>query len=410
MDAMERRVFLKGAGMGMLAFTVGGASVLMTPGQARAQGVPFRLLNAKEAETIEALGETLVPGARQAGVAHFIDQQVSVTPGEALLEARQLNVKPPFVNFYRAAIGSVDKASEARSGRRFAALPTTDQRDFVDLMRQNKIEGWQGSAGGFVYLVLRSDAVDVVSATDKHANGLANSSGLVGKYLMTHFASGTNAMFSEDVENHMGTIGAQFMSYERYGKTAHKGAFGSTFIVAGSAIKVSGLGGLANTRPDLFGPELVAYMKRATKNLSRMNAFGEEQPKIENRLELASEKDEFGMPLGRIIHNYDDNDAALWNANFEEGLRIAKATDAKDVWQGRGAQPTIHLMGGTIMGTGAGNSVVNSFGQTHEIPNLYAAGPGIFATSGASNPTYTCFALTMRGAENLAGNWSTVAG
>ena len=165
MDAMERRVFLKGAGMGMLAFTVGGASVLMTPGQARAQGVPFRLLNAKEAETIEALGETLVPEARQAGVAHFIDQQVSVTPGEALLEARQLNVKPPFVNFYRAAIGSVDKASEARSGRRFAALPTTDQRDFVDLMRQNKIEGWQGSAGGFVYLVLRSDAVDVVYGT-----------------------------------------------------------------------------------------------------------------------------------------------------------------------------------------------------------------------------------------------------
>jgi len=65
MDAMERRVFLKGAGMGMLAFTVGGADVLMTPGQARAQGVPFRLLKAHEAETIEALGETLVPGAQR---------------------------------------------------------------------------------------------------------------------------------------------------------------------------------------------------------------------------------------------------------------------------------------------------------------------------------------------------------
>jgi choline dehydrogenase-like flavoprotein len=45
-------------------------------------------------------------------------------------------------------------------------------------------------------------------------------------------------------------------------------------------------------------------------------------------------------------------------------------------------------MGGTIMGTDAGNSVVNSYGQTHEIPNLYVAGPGIFATNGASNPTY----------------------
>jgi hypothetical protein len=165
MDAMERRVFLKGAGMGVLAFTVGGASVLMTPGQARAQGVPFRLLDAREAETIEALGETLVPGAQRSGVAHFIDQQVSVLPGEALLEARQLNVKPPFVNFYRAAIGAVDKASEGRSGRRFAGLSTTDQRDFVEAMRQNKIDGWQGPAGSFVYLILRSDAVDVVYGT-----------------------------------------------------------------------------------------------------------------------------------------------------------------------------------------------------------------------------------------------------
>jgi len=165
MDAMERRVFLKGAGLGVFAFTVGGASVLMTPGEARAKGVPFRLLNAKEAETIEALGETLVPGARDAGVAHFIDQQVAVPPGEALLEARQLNVRPPFVNFYRAAIGAVDKASMARSGKRFAELSSGDQHDFVDLMRQNKIEGWQGPAGGFVYFVLRSDAVDVVYGT-----------------------------------------------------------------------------------------------------------------------------------------------------------------------------------------------------------------------------------------------------
>ena len=62
------------------------------------------------------------------------------------------------------------------------------------------------------------------------------------------------------------------------------------------------------------------------------------------------------------------------------------------------------------MGTGAANSVVNSFGQTHEIPNLYVAGPGIFATAGASNPTYTIFALSLRGAENLAENWRTVAG
>lgn len=165
MDAMERRVFLQGAGMGMLAFTVGGTRVMMTPREARAQGVPFRLLKADEAETIEALGETLVPGARRSGVAHFIDQQIAVPPGEALLEARQLNVRPPFANFYRAAIGAVDRASMARGGRSFAALAAADQHDFVDLMRQNKIDGWQGPPGAFVYTVLRSDAVDVVYGT-----------------------------------------------------------------------------------------------------------------------------------------------------------------------------------------------------------------------------------------------------
>jgi choline dehydrogenase-like flavoprotein len=248
------------------------------------------------------------------------------------------------------------------------------------------------------------------SATAKHPNGLANASGLVGKFVMTHFTAVTNALFDEDLENHKGTIGGQFMSYERYSKTAHKGAFGSTFIAAGTASKTNGLTGLHNTRPDLFGPELAAYMKRAVKGFTRFTAYCEEQPKIENRVELVSEKDEFGMPLARIVHNYDENEAALWHANFEEGMKIGHATGAKEVWQVRTAMPAIHLMGGTIMGTDAGNSVVNSYGQTHEITNLYVAGPGIFPTCGASNPTYTVFALSLRGAEQLAANWGTVAG
>src|SRR5258705_1352779 len=225
------------------------------------------------------------------------------------------------------------------------------------------------------------------SSTDKHPKGLVNTNGLVGKYMMTHFSSGTLAIFDDNVENHMGTTGAQYMSYERYGKTAHKGAFGSSFIVAGTALKTSDLGGFANARLDLFGPELAAFMKRAARGFTRIGAFGEEMPNVENRIELASDKDELGMPLGRIIHSYDDEVPKLWEANFAEGLSIAKAAGAKEMWSGRGNIPTIHLMGGTIMGTGAENSVVNSYGHTHEIPNLYMAGPGTFSTNGASNPT-----------------------
>jgi choline dehydrogenase-like flavoprotein len=227
--------------------------------------------------------------------------------------------------------------------------------------------------------------------------------------MMAHFSSGTWALFDEDVENYRGTTGAQFMSYDRYGKTSQKGAFGSSFIVAGSALKTSDLAGFANARPDLFGPELTSFMKRAARGLTRIGAFGEELPNIENRIELVNDKDEFGMPLAKIVHSFDEDAVALWNANFEEGLRIAKATDAKEVWSARGNMPTIHLMGGTIMGTDAGNSVTNSYGQTHELANLYVAGPGIFTTAGASNPTYTILALSLRGAEQLMKNWASVA-
>src|SRR5262245_54707778 len=166
MHDIKRRAFMQGAGLGALAFTVGGVKRMLTPSEARAQGVPMRTLTAEQVETLEALGETLVPGAKQAGIANFVDQQLSIPAEEALLEARILNVRPPYANFYRAALSAVDRESQALNGRRrFAQIHADEQRSFVGNMRQNKIEGWQGPAGGFVYTVLRLDAVDVVYGT-----------------------------------------------------------------------------------------------------------------------------------------------------------------------------------------------------------------------------------------------------
>ena len=244
------------------------------------------------------------------------------------------------------------------------------------------------------------------SSTDKHAKGLANASGLLGKNMMVHSIAGINAIFDEDIQNHLGTIGAQFMSYDRYKKTSYNGAFGSTYITCGAAQKTHDMAG---TRPDLFGPALHAHMKKAARGFTRVSMFGEELPNPDNRIELVSEKDEFGFPLARFTHAFDESAVALWNANLEEGQKAAKAAGAKEVWVGRAAIPTTHLHGGTEMGTGASNSVVNSFGQAHELPNLYVAGPSNFPTEGASNPTYTILAVSLRGAEQLAKNWGTVA-
>jgi hypothetical protein len=166
MQDIGRRALLKGAAAGALAFSVSGAEIMLTPRAARAQGVPLRTLSAAQAATLDALGETLVPGARAAGISHFVDQQISIPAEEALLEARILNVRPPYANFYRAALGAVDRASQSvNGGRAFTQLTETEQRSFVSGMRQNKVEGWQGPTGSFVYLVLRCDAVDVVYGT-----------------------------------------------------------------------------------------------------------------------------------------------------------------------------------------------------------------------------------------------------
>jgi hypothetical protein len=95
-----------------------------------------------------------------------------------------MNVQPPFANFYRTAIGTIERAGRSRSrsgGRGFAELDASEQHDFIDAMRQNKIDGWQGPGAPFVYFLLRTDAVDVVYGT---MEGYAN----LGVPYMPHIA------------------------------------------------------------------------------------------------------------------------------------------------------------------------------------------------------------------------------
>jgi choline dehydrogenase-like flavoprotein len=247
------------------------------------------------------------------------------------------------------------------------------------------------------------------STTDKHPKGLANASGLVGKYMMAHAGATVSAIFAEDLQNHMGSFGYQFVSYDRHPKTTRKSAFGSTFWTTGAATKPTDARGLSNVRTDLFGKALDDFLKGPAKGLARITAICEELPSIENRVEMSSDKDEFGFPLARIVHSFDQDALSLFDAAIAEGIEIAKGAGAKEVWPGRTIGPQ-HLLGGTIMGKSANDSVVDSFGQAHEPPNLYVAGCSIFPTESAQNPTYTLNALSLRGAEHLAANWGSIAG
>ncbi len=157
----NRRSFLQGTGLGLLSFSLAGAEVLLSPRQARAEGANFKLLDATEVSILEAFGEVLVPGARAAGIAHFVDQQMSVDPNESLFMAKYLNVSPPYADFYRAGLAALNRLSQAQFDQTFDSISRTDAVSLVRTISNSVPDGWEGPPAPLFYICVRADAVDV---------------------------------------------------------------------------------------------------------------------------------------------------------------------------------------------------------------------------------------------------------
>ncbi len=162
----DRRTFFKTSGLGLLAFSVGGASLLMTAAEARAKNVPLKVLTADEARTLEALGETLHAGAGEAGLVHFIDQQLSIEPDDCMSLVKYFVNDPPFVDFYRAGVSSLNAYSKARFRLFFADLKGSDRVELVkSIVRDNPKEWPFPPPAPLFYMVLRNDTTDVIYGT-----------------------------------------------------------------------------------------------------------------------------------------------------------------------------------------------------------------------------------------------------
>jgi choline dehydrogenase-like flavoprotein len=250
----------------------------------------------------------------------------------------------------------------------------------------------------------------LASATKQHPHGLGNNTDQVGRYVMTHLAGVVNGLFNENTQHYLGALGGQLVNQDSYPKLTHAkaGAFGSYQWIIAQAVKPSDLLGVSTSRPDLFGTDLRSFMERAAHGYAVMTAVCETLPVADNRVTLATTLDPHGVPQAHVFNSAHQESVALWAAAIAEGKSIVTAAGAAEVWNN--PPGSMHIMGGTAMGANRADSVTNSFGQVHDIPNLVIAGPGLFPTSAGVNPTFTAHALTARSAEYLLANWNrTVA-
>ncbi len=156
----------------MLSFYVAGCELKLTPEQARQQDIPFQVLKPDEVRTLEALGESLLPGSASAGLAHFIDHQLNASAQDQMLMIKYLGVNPPFTPFYSGGLAALNKYANGQHDADFADLNDEQRGVLVGQMAQSNPEVWAGPPAPFFYLVLRSDAVDVVYGTKAGVEGL----------------------------------------------------------------------------------------------------------------------------------------------------------------------------------------------------------------------------------------------
>lgn len=162
----DRRTFLKLSGIGLLSFSVGGTSLLLTPAEAKAKDVPLKVLSIDEAQTLEAFGETLHPGASEAGLANFVDYQLSVKPDDCRSLVKYFVNDPPFDIFYRAGIKSLQDYSNAKFGASFIDLKEADRIALVKTIGRDSPKAWPfPPPAPLFYMVVRNDTADVLYGT-----------------------------------------------------------------------------------------------------------------------------------------------------------------------------------------------------------------------------------------------------
>ncbi|MFC6281835.1 MULTISPECIES: GMC family oxidoreductase [Polaromonas] len=247
---------------------------------------------------------------------------------------------------------------------------------------------------------IESPRLLLLSASDKYPQGLANSSGMVGRNLMDH--PSTSLTFDAEEELWLGR-GPQSPNSIN---TLRDGAFRSEH--APYRLDFTNISRVAGSTQSLidqgvYGPELEKRLRYSAAHELNVKNVLEVLPHPDNRITLSDQKDAMGIPKPQAhyaIDEYTRKGAEVSRADFARIAELMGGSNLRYSKDGSFANNQ-HICGTMSMGKDAKTSVVNEFGRCHDHENLFITSTGVLPTAGTCNSTQTGLAVALRTAEHI---------
>jgi choline dehydrogenase-like flavoprotein len=235
------------------------------------------------------------------------------------------------------------------------------------------------------------------SANDEFPDGLANSSGLVGRNLMVQLNQAAWGQVEQEVRSYKAPPSlalSEHWNYQDKGKEYH----GGWCYMSQGPLPITWAMELSLGR-GLWGRLLLDEMARANHSVG-LKMVGEVLPYHHNRVTLADETDRYGLRIPRIAFSYGDNERAMIAHAVSFMDRALEAVGASERWAEM--DDTCHLNGTARMGNDPASSVVNADCRTWDIANLWICDGSVFPTVGGVNPSLTIQAIACRTGDRIA--------
>jgi len=278
----------------------------------------------------------------------------------------------------------------------------TDKSGHISAVHFGRPDGSKGVAEGRL-IVIAANGIEtprllLMSRNEQCPDGLANHSGVVGRYFMDHPGLRCEMILPQPVYAGRGPVSTTISFTFRDGSFRSERA--AWTLSVNNRVNIQDTANNA-LRDGLLPPELDKTIRNRAFHEGEIDTLMETLPNRDNRITLDwSKRDSAGQPGMRIYFSYGDYEKAGFEFSREIFLKSAKALNALDT---KISEPYSHhhLMGMTRMGNDPETSVVDSDCRSHEHPNLFIASSSVFPTGTTANPTLTIAALSLRLADYI---------